>query len=282
MNMNHSFFFFLICLFIGACQTSSPKKELEFIPEPELTTFMKMPQWDSILMEHQVKGAILILDSTKNIYYGNDSNYSSKGYLPASTFKIPNSLVGLAAGVLKDENTIFPWDGEDRFMDGWEMDMTLDQAFKRSCLPCYQDMARKIGFKKMKELVKALKFGDMRVTEENFDRFWVDSDSKISPYEQIDFLLRVFSGSLLWEKEYIEVLKHIMILKSEPGYILRAKTGWSIEGDYNSGWYVGRLEKGEQVYYFATHVAPVDQSETSHFKMARIDVSLKALDMLGE
>jgi beta-lactamase class D len=44
---------------------------------------------------------------------------------PASTFKIPHSLMALDAGVLKDEFQLFRWDGVERSFSGHNQDQNL-------------------------------------------------------------------------------------------------------------------------------------------------------------
>src|ERR1700748_2006404 len=36
--------------------------------------------------------------------------FRDSSYLPASTFKIVNSLIGIQTGFVKDEKTVIPWD----------------------------------------------------------------------------------------------------------------------------------------------------------------------------
>ena len=53
-------------------------------------------------------------------------------FVPASTFKIPNTLIVLGAGIIADpEKDIIPWDGIDRG-GAWDQDQTLRTAFRRS------------------------------------------------------------------------------------------------------------------------------------------------------
>jgi len=277
--MNKLIFLFFISGLLLACKTGSIEVN-ERIEENRKLNFEKISAWDSLLANHEVRGAILVLDSIGNIFYGNDSLYSTQGYLPASTFKIPNTLIGLESGVLEDETTMYYWDGERRYLRSWEKDMNLAEAFQASCLPCYQEMTRKIGTEVMQRLVDTLNYGNMIFDGDNYDSFWVQGASKISPFEQIAFLQRIYSETLPVEKKHLEILKEIMIAKKEPAYILSAKTGWSIQDGINQGWYVGRMKKQGKVYYFATHVAPVNQEETTHFAKARIEVSLRAMEIL--
>jgi beta-lactamase class D len=48
-----------------------------------------------------------------------------------------------------------------------------------------------------------------------------------------------------------------MINEKTPDYTIRGKTGWFGFGNQeiqNIGWYVGYIEKGEDVYFFATNI----------------------------
>ena len=47
--------------------------------------------FQKILDNKKLKGAILIYDSKNKTYHSNDFEHAQKGYLPASTFKIPNN-----------------------------------------------------------------------------------------------------------------------------------------------------------------------------------------------
>ena len=72
------------------------------------------PEFQSIIDSSDVKGAILIYDLNQDIYYSNDFDWSNKGNLPASTFKIANSIIGLETGVIEHDSVLFKWDGEKK------------------------------------------------------------------------------------------------------------------------------------------------------------------------
>jgi beta-lactamase class D len=73
------------------------------------------PEFQSIIDSSDVKGSILVYDLNKDIYYSNDFEWSNKGNLPASTFKITNSIIGLETGVIENDSVIFKWDGEKQW-----------------------------------------------------------------------------------------------------------------------------------------------------------------------
>ena len=67
-----------------------------------------------------------------------DKNRSGEAKLPASTFKIPNSLIALETGVVADpDKDVFKWDGVVRSIEAWNKDHTLrtrDRRFRRAGL----------------------------------------------------------------------------------------------------------------------------------------------------
>lgn len=62
-----------------------------------------VPEFQKILDSSDLEGAILIYDKKKNTYYSNSFLESRVQYLPASTFKIPNSIIGLELNILENE-----------------------------------------------------------------------------------------------------------------------------------------------------------------------------------
>ena len=96
--------------------------------------------------EHQVEGCFALMNNatgTFTVY--NLSRYRDSSYLPASTFKIVNSLIGLQTGKIVNDSMVIKWDGVKRWLDDWNRDLTMYEAFRVSSLPYYQEVARRIG-----------------------------------------------------------------------------------------------------------------------------------------
>jgi len=66
-----------------------------------------------------------------------DKKRSAEGKLPASTFKIANSLIALETGVVSDpDKDVFKWDGVTRSIEAWNKDHTMRTAIAASaCAP---------------------------------------------------------------------------------------------------------------------------------------------------
>jgi len=227
----------------------------------------------SIFQELGVNGSIIIYDSTSNKVYEHNSPRNSQAFLPASTFKILNTLIALETEVIKDDVSILTWDGIKRDFDVWNQDTNLRQAFKNSTIWFYQVLARKIGNERMQNFVNQVGYGNQQIGKpETIDKFWLEGDLRITPRQQIQFLQKVQSGKLPFSKQNLNLLKDIMIVEKTPNYILRGKTGWVDK----TGWFVGYLEQNNQVYYFATNIDMVN----AKLAPARIKITRRCLDML--
>jgi beta-lactamase class D len=253
------------------------------IPNDRMREVTKIKaSWDTSLIlqrifdKNMLNGAIVIFDPANDRSFGYNPAKWMEGYLPASTFKIPNSLIGIETGVV-DTNYIFRWNGGKRRLPQWEKDMNLKEAFASSCVPCYQELARKIGAERMMGYLNRFGYGEMSVQDSTIDRFWLEGPSKISPNQQIDFLQKLYNETLPLKSETMKIVKEIMVVEKRPEYTLRGKTGWAIRNGNNYGWFIGWVEKKQQVYYFATIVEPKDQNAGPDFASARKKITMEVL-----
>lgn len=226
---------------------------------------------ENIFKNKQVDGTIVIESlNTKKIYIHNDKR-AEMLFSPASTFKIPNSLIALKEGVVTKDSVII-WDKKVREYDFWNKDQTLQTAFKNSCVWCYQGFASKIGVEKYEKYLKELNYGNKNIGKE-ITRFWLDESLKISAYGEMEFLKRLYLDNLPFKKEDMNTLKEIMIDEKNENYTIRAKTGW--QGKY--GWYVGYIETKDDVWFFALNI----DTKTKDDLQKRKEITLEALKIKG-
>ncbi|MEY8861107.1 class D beta-lactamase [Tenacibaculum singaporense] len=263
----------IVLLFSCKSEEKSKKEKVE-------TKFLVNNQFQEILNKTKLEGAILVYDLYKDVYYSNNFDWCKAGNLPASTFKIPNSIIALEAGVIKNDSTIFKWNGESRYLKIWEQDLTFKEAFHYSCVPCYQEVARKIGVERMKSSLAKLNFGSMDVNEMTLDNFWLEGKSKINQFQQIDFLKRLHNSELLISERTDSIMKSMMIMYKSNQYVWRGKTGWSVRGEENNGWFVGYVLVKKNAYFFATNVVPKKNFDMKFFSRERKEVTFKALKAL--
>lgn len=265
---------FLVLFLLINLNINSQSKDKGFKAEAVVSEFGK------ILDSLKVKGAILIFDLEKNTYYSNDFVWAKAGHLPASTFKIPNSIIALETGVVKNDSVVFKWNGEKRSQKTWEQDLTFKKAFQVSCVPCYQEVARKIGVKRMKSYLKKLSYNKMVFDAKTIDDFWLEGESKISQTQQIDFLKKIYFSELPISERTEAIMKSIMEIEKTDEYVLSGKTGWGFNNKIDNGWIVGYIEKDKKVYFFATNIEPKDSFDMDNFRTARINSTIEAFRKL--
>ena len=119
---------------IGSCSIEAESGPLEVLND--YTGPIQNEAFRDLFKESDLKGSVLIYDLQKNTYYSNDFGWAAQGQLPASTFKIVNSIIGLESGII-DDSVVFKWDGEQKWNKYWMQDLDLNHAFQYSCVSCY-------------------------------------------------------------------------------------------------------------------------------------------------
>ena len=218
------------------------------------------PDFGEAFAEADTAGTFAVLDVAGNRLVVSDRERAETGYLPASTFKIANSLIALETGIVADaDTTMFPWDKVVRDFDAWNSDHTLRSAFKASAVPVYQDFARKIGPERMQDFVDKFDYGNRDIGGA-IDTFWLDGKLRISALQQIAFLQKLQHGELPVSQQNQEIVRDIMYLEPTEFGALRGKTGAVGITDARGskatmGWLVGWLEQaGKPPYIFAMNI----------------------------
>ena len=206
------------------------------------------------------EGCFILYDLKRDRYIRYNSQHCQKRFIPASTFKIFNSLVALETKAIADENTIILWNGVvNNEFTAWNQDQTMRTAFTRSVVWFYQDLARRIGKERMTKYIQAASYGNQDI-EDKIDTFWLNGKLRISPEDQIKFLVRLYKEDLPFSPTVMQTVKDVMVIERQDHYILRGKTGWGrdVDGIKNIGWYVGYLERDNNVYFYALNMINQD------------------------
>lgn len=224
-----------------------------------------------------VEGSILIYDSNRDRIFQHNPSRNTTAFLPGSTFKILNSLIALETEVISDEIAVLTWDGIQRKNPAWNRNLNMKEAINLSAIWFYQVLARRVGHDQMQKWVTQVGYGNQKIgSQADIDKFWLRGDLRITPEEQIQFLRRFYKDDLPFSKRSLSVVKDIMILEKTPDYTIRGKTGWIGYDDGvkpQIGWLVGYLEKGKDVYFFATNIEIRNEKDAA----ARMEVTRRCL-----
>lgn len=226
--------------------------------------------------EYGHEGCFVLYDLKNNSYLKYNPQRCAERFIPASTFKIFNSLVGLETGAVKNEFEVFKWNSLKRFYDKWNQDIDMVNAFKYSAVWYYQELARKIGQERMQKFITENHYGNEDISG-GIDMFWLDGGLRISADEQIEMLKKLYNNQLEFSKRTMDIVKNIMIYDQNKEYVMRAKTGWAMRVEDQIGWFVGYVEKGSNVYFFAINLQSKKPEEG--FK-SRVEITFNILKYL--
>jgi beta-lactamase class D len=185
-----------------------------------------------------------------------DTQRSGEAKLPASTFKIPNSLIALETGVVGDpDKDVFKWDGVTRSIEAWNKDHTMRSAIAASAVPVYQEIARRIGPERMQKFVDLFDYGNRNIGG-GIDQFWLTGDLRIDPVQQVDFVDRLRRGVLPVSKRSQDLVRDILPVTKVGDAVIHAKSGLlgAERGEPSLGWLVGWTEKGDAQTVFALNM----------------------------
>jgi beta-lactamase class D len=248
------------------------------------TTIAEKANFEQNFTKLGINGSIIIYDLQQDNFYQHNASRNKIAFSPESTYKIPNSLIALETGVIKDDITVLTWDGiarglsDERPIKEWNQDLNMRLAFKYSAVWFYQVLARKVGHQRIQEFVTKIQYGNQNIgSEKDSDRFWLGGKLTITPEQQIEFLRRLYDYNLPFSHRNIELVKDIMIMEQTPDYTLRGKTGWGTSQQPELGWFVGYLEQNNNVYFFATNIDIVTEKDSA----ARLEVTRLCLQDLG-
>ncbi len=184
---------------------------------------------------------------------------------PCSTFKIPLSLMGYDAKILKDETNPI-WDfqeGYDHWLASWRAPQSPLSWMKYSCVWYSKVLSLELGLRKIQNYLTSIEYGNQDASggladPGPLDPFWINSSLEISPKEQVDFIQKMIRAQLPISSSATQMTRVILFKEELPeGWKLFGKTGWSgsdIAKDGKTlehGWFVGWIEKDHRFYPFA-------------------------------
>lgn len=234
------------------------------------------PEWGRFFQAAAVEGTLVVMKDGSGKALAHDVKRAREGFLPASSFKIENACIALETGVVSGPDEVFTWDGVKRSAEAWNKDLTLREAFAVSCVPVFQEIARRIGEERMRQYVRASGYGNMDIGG-GIDSFWLEGNLRISALEQVEYLQRLKHGTLPFSVKTMDAVKDVMASMKGEGWTIRAKTGWATKDKPGVGWWVGWVDRGGDVWYFALNIA----MDTMEQAKARQEVVLAALKAEG-
>ena len=230
--------------------------------------------------EHKVTGSFGMFDNAAGeftIY--RLGHFKDSSFTPASTFKIVNSLIGIETGRVKDDSAIIAWNGKPWINPPCNEDLPMYLAFRNSCLPWFQELARRIGKDTMQRELDSLGYGERygKSVIRNVDSFWLDNSVKVTADEQLGLVKRLYFQQLPFQPRTQRIVKSMMLMEDNANYKLSYKTGWGFRENGNSiGWIVGWIEENRHAYFFVLQIeSPDSKADIRTIRMKMLKDILK-------
>ena len=232
------------------------------------------------------KSALVILRLEDERVWSSGGARIHERFAPASTSKIPHTLLAYETGAVTGPGERFNWDGQKRFLDSWNEDQDFATAFQRSTVWIYQIVVPRIGAEKLTAAFEAFDYGNAAIGgPELISRYWLEGPLAISAAEQVAFLSRLVRRKLPISAETYAAAIPVMELARGDSWTLYGKTGWkSVEGEMDIGWFVGWAEQaaGEApgTYVFALNMDMPGGMAESPRRRAAVERALRLIGAL--
>ncbi|UYQ92984.1 class D beta-lactamase [Chitinophaga horti] len=214
--------------------------------------------WEKYFAEYKIEGTFMLFDNGRGNFKVYNMERAQQAFTPASTFKILNSLIALQTGAISDTGYVIKWDSIPREVPAWNQDLSMQQAFKASSVPYYQEVARRIGRDNMQHWLDTVKYGNMKISR--IDTFWLDNSLKITPDEELGFAKKLYFDQLPFAKTNMEFVRNMMLMETTPKYKLSYKTGWGRAGAKHIAWITGWIENDGRPSFFVLNFETEDES----------------------
>jgi len=238
----------------------------------------------------QARPVCMIVASTSGTILHEDGDCRTR-VTPASTFKLPLSLIGFDSGFLKDaQDPVLTYRKGDPDWGGKAWTQPNDPAswLRHSVVWYSQRITRALGTAELTRYAASFDYGNADMSgdpgkDNGLERSWIASSLKISPVEQVLFLGKLIERRLPVAANAIDQTIAIVESQTAGGWTVSGKTGTAYprkaDGSFDRarawGWYVGWARRDGRTLVFAR----LDQDETQQ----SVSGGLRARDaLLGE
>ncbi|WP_377297316.1 class D beta-lactamase [Rhizobium sp. SGZ-381] len=205
---------------------------------------------------------------------------------PASTFKLPLSVMAFDAGILKDQHTpSFSYQQGDPAWGGeaWKQPTDAQRWLKYSVVWFSQRLTQRLGAETLHRYAQGFGYGNADFSGDagknnGLERAWISSSLKISPDEQVAFLKKFVNRTLPVSPQAMEMtekaaerfeLKDSWIAHGKTGMAYPRKADWTFDEARPWGWFVGWAQKNGRTVVFAKLVQDERKLATSPSARAR-------------
>lgn len=208
----------------------------------------------------------LLADTATNKVVKRAGKHCDQRFTPASTFKIPLSLMGFDSGFLTDEHLpAIPYrEGSAALDPSWKTTVDPTSWIKNSVVWYSQQITSWLGKERLQRYINRFGYGNQDLAgnpgmNDGLTQAWLSSSLRISPSEQAAFLERLLARQLPVSARAYEMTRRLLYVGELPnGWSVRGKTGTGFQMKDDGtpdltrqiGWFVGWASKGKRNIVF--------------------------------
>lgn len=202
-------------------------------------------------------------------------------YSPASTFKVPLSLMGYDSKIFVSESNP-KWPVSKQYYDGFLQVCNAShnprEWMRDSCVWYSRVLTQKLGLEKIKDYLAKFDYGNQDFSGDagknnGLTDAWISSSLRISPIEQAIFVQKILDNNLSVSKKAYTMTKKILFKEElSGGWKLYGKTGNAKQAtNLQQGWFIGWIEKNNRKIVFVNHLVDDKQQDVFASFRARDD-----------
>lgn len=225
-----------------------------------------------------VKSTLLVFNQRKNKLITNDTASFKSLLSPLGTFYLYESLIGLESGIIKDTAEVISV--EPLYTDELAVDQSLSTALKHQTKWYFKKMAQSIKVDKMQNWLTLMGYGNKDVSG-GIDVFWNDNSLLISPYQQFEFLKRLYYYNLPFSFEHLRFVRNAFESKH-----IKNKNIYTYKSSINSAgkqlfWYLGYIEYINNTYFVVHCIEGNSKKRNPYFETIQSEILYSSLKELG-
>lgn len=238
----------------AASKVPAPEPAAPKVPAPEpLPPSLAGADADAVIARLWPDGCFMFRDAAGALH-ASDRARCELARRPYSTFKIPNALLAIEAGLLDGPEAAMTWDkqaipDDPGFLAAWRKPHTLRSGMAVSAVPYFRTLARQLGEDRMRTGLAKLDYGN-RDMSGGLDLFWLSGGIRISAARQLAFVEDLARGKLAISARAQGVVRDVLVVAKTDAAVLRGKTGSGRVTDRAADergwllWQVGWIEVG--------------------------------------
>ena len=210
---------------------------------------------------HGVDGCGVVYDLNANQYIIYNQDEITHRIPPCSTYKIYSALNALEHGVITTEANELAWSGATYDYAEWNQNQNLNSAMRASVNWYFQELDNTVGYEQTKSFFEEIGYGSGHLNN-SLDSLWNGTGIKISAFEQVELLVKLYCNDFGFSEENITAVKNSMEITTTGTMRLYGKTGTGCADDKSvAGWFIGFAETQNNTYFYAFYLNSNDGAD---------------------